>query len=360
VNNIIKHISFKNTKYEYYNYPILTADEEDRVLLDSALTNMQSFHRAYEYSGVIYNNHNEMIKYPKFHRGEKYQLPINEYYIKQYVNVRIKIHFGTIENFKCGEGRKVEIVGDCNDNYSLDKVYPLLNFEGRSWQHFLQDCMPMLMFGIEFLRNNPEVDLLIYRPDSWSEQTFLEVMKYFNLDNKVIFIPYGRELEYNVRELYNFEAEPVIPVCWWNTWFYEEAHSFFSNFNENKNVILIKRVKSRIIENFDEISKIFKDYADENNLNYYEINPSEYTASDLFRIFGKAHTVLSPNGGASFHMLFCNQNTKFIEVGFTNWMYTLYNIASAIRLKYYIIPVSGENNTISYYLNPEKIKKILE
>ena len=82
---IIKTISFKDTPYEYYQYPILTADEEDRNLLDTSMTNIQGFHKYGEYNGYNWKDGTTpMMFFPKFHRGEKYQLPINNYSIKQY------------------------------------------------------------------------------------------------------------------------------------------------------------------------------------------------------------------------------------------------------------------------------------
>jgi hypothetical protein len=357
--NVIKEVSFKNTPYEYYQHPILTADEEDRGLMDTALTNAQGFHRLEENSGQTWTDGTPMINYPKFHRNEKYQLPVNDYRIKQYDDVMVKIHYGTIEGYRCGEGRKVEVIGKANGEFTLDKVYSLLNFEGRSWQHFMQDALPILMFGLDTLRKDPSIDIMMYEPTSWLNGTFLEVMSYFNLDNKVVFIPYGQEIVLNVKTLYNFEADPTIPVCWWNNWFYEGANKIFNTSTENKNVIMIARSNSRFIENFDEIAQIVEEYATANNLNFYKVDPANLSPQDLFSIFNKAHTVLSPNGGASFNMMFCNPNTKFIEVGFTEWSYILYNMASAIKLKYYVLPIKGHNLTPSYYLSPDKVKKII-
>jgi hypothetical protein len=37
----------------------------------------------------------------------------------------------------------------------------------------------------------------------------------------------------------------------------------------------------------------------------------------------------------------------------------LYNLASGIKLKYYVIPIKGHNNTPSYHLQLNKIEKIL-
>ena len=236
--NIVKAVSFKNTPYEYYQHPILTADEEDRNLLDTSMTNIQGFHRHGEYNGYNWGDGTPMMFFPKFHRGEKYQLPVNDYNIKQYDSIQIKIHFGTVENYRCGEGKRIEVLGN-TDQFDLEKIYPILNFEGRSWQHFMQDALPILMFGLDLLKQDPSIDILMYEPTSWIKDTFLEVMSYFNLDNKVVFVPYGVEIQLGVKTLYNFEADPTVPVCWWNNWFYEEAHKLFSQSEKNENVIIV-------------------------------------------------------------------------------------------------------------------------
>lgn len=357
--NILKHKSFIGTDYEYYNHPIFVCDEDDKLLLDQAQTTSMIFHSSNEYNGNYWGDERSMINYPKFHRNEKYKLPINEYFIKQYNSIKIHIHSTTVENSIGGEGKKIEILNHIDNNFDLDKVYPLLNFEGKSWQHFTQDCLPILMFGLSFLKENPDVNLLVYEPHTWNKETFFELMSYFNLNNKVIFIPYGIEYQVNIKTLYNFESESTIPVWWWNNWFYKEANKHLNVSNQNINVILIERPHSRSIQNIDEIEKVLKDYSKENNLIFYKINPSNLAPKDLFNIFNKAHTILSPHGGANYNILFCNSNTKFVELCFTDCMYTLYNIASSIKCKYYIIPSKGHNNTQSFYIDINKIKKII-
>lgn len=357
--NIIKHISFKDTQYEYYNHPIITCDEDDSKLLDQAQTTSMIFHNINEYNNNYWEDGRPMIKYPKFHRGEKYKLPINEYFIKQYNNVRIHLHSTTIENSIGGEGKKIEILEHTSSNFDLDKVYPLLNFEGKSWQHFTQDCLPILIFGLDLLKSNPDIDLLIYEPHTWNKETFFELMSYFNLNNKVIFIPYGIDYQVNIKTLYNFESKSTIPVWWWNNWFYEEANKYLNTSKKNNNVILIERPHSRSIQNINEIEKILKEYSKKNNLNFYKINPSSLVPKDLFNIFNEAHTIISPHGGANYNILFCNSNVKFIELCFTDCMYTLYNIASSIKCKYYIIPNKGHNNIYDFYVDINKIKKII-
>lgn len=357
--NIIKHISFKNTQYEYYNHPIITCDEDDSELLDQAQTTSMIFHNVNEYNNNYWEDGRPMIKYPKFHRGETYKLPINEYFIKQYNNVRIHLYSTTIENSIGGEGKKIEILEHISSNFDLDKVYPLLNFEGKSWQHFTQDCLPILIFGLDLLKSNPDIDLLIYEPHTWDKNTFFELMKYFNLDNNVIFIPHNVDYQINIKTLYNFETNSTIPTWWWNNWFYEEINKHLNISNKNKNVILIERSNSRVLKNIDEIAKTLKEYAMNNDLEFYRFNPSNLNPSELFYLFSEAHTIVSPHGGANYNIIFSNSNVKFIELCFINCMYTLYNLASSIRCKYYIIPFMGHNNTRDFYLHPEKLKKII-
>ena len=357
--NIIKHLSFVDTNYEYYSHPILTCDEDDRILLDIAQTTSMIFHSSSQYNGKYWMDGRPMIQYPKWHRGESYKLDVNEYFIKQYDSVKIRVHDGSVEKSIGHEGRKIEIIGESDGEYDLNKVYSLLNFEGKSWQHFTQDCLPILIFAIDFLKENSDVDLLIYEPHTWKVETFFELMKYFNLDNKVVFIPHGFDYELNVKTLYNFDANPTIPTWWWNNWFYEEIKKFIPSSKINKNVILIERPNFRSLKNSNEIAEILEEYSIKNKLNFCRFNPSDLESEEVFNIFSEAHTDVSPHGGANYNMIFCNSNTKFIELCFTDCMYTLYNIACSIRCKYYIIPAEGHNNTQNFYLPIEKIKKII-
>lgn len=357
--NTLKYKSFIGTDYEYYNHPILTCDEADRFILDKAQTTSFIFQDQKYYNGNHWEDGRPMIGYPKWHRGESYKLDVNEYFINEYDSVKIRIYDGSVENSIGHEGRKIEIVGEADGEYQLNKIYSLLNFEGKSWQHFTQDCLPMLIFAIDFLKENSDVDLLVYEPHTWKVETFFELMKYFNLDNKVVFIPHGFNYELNVKTLYNFDANSTVPTWWWNNWFYEEIKKYIPSSQLNNNVILVERPNFRSLKNSNEVSDILQEYARSNKLNFHRINPSDLEPDELFSIFSEAHTVVSPHGGANYNMIFCNANTKFVELCFTNCMYTLYNIASSIKCKYYIIPTEGHNNTQNFYLPIEKIKKII-
>ena len=65
--NIIKHLSFVDTNYEYYSHPILTCDEDDRILLDIAQTTSMIFHSSSQYNGKYWMDGRPMIQYPKWH-----------------------------------------------------------------------------------------------------------------------------------------------------------------------------------------------------------------------------------------------------------------------------------------------------
>ena len=145
--NIIKYIDFNNTKYNFYEYPIFTADEEDNLKLDSAHLTSMIFHNENDYDNTKYSDNRLMIRFPKFHRNEKYELPINQYFIKKYTNIEIVCLKSTVEESIGGEGKKIQILHNIKETQcNFDKIYPLLNFEGKSWQHFVQDCLPILIF----------------------------------------------------------------------------------------------------------------------------------------------------------------------------------------------------------------------
>jgi capsular polysaccharide biosynthesis protein len=102
------------------------------------------------------------------------------------------------------------------------------------------------------------------------------------------------------------------------------------------------------IRMLDSRIKIFN--LEENNMLLYE----------RFKLFYNASMIISPHGGASYHIIACKPSTPFIEfVGIYN--ISLENIANGIGLKWYplICPNLKLHNQEIYDVNIEELRKII-
>jgi hypothetical protein len=348
--NIIKE-KILTEEEKYYSYPIKVSNSFDADFLDQSKT-----------TGMIFFGKRE-FSYPKFWRNEKFKLPFNEFYIREYEKVSFEVVSNHLAYFD--EGDRIRFVSPDNDTifseYSelhFNKVFPALNFMGYLWQHFVQDVLPILYFGKEFLNENSDVVILLY--EGIPEDIVNYFLGAFKINNQVQYIPYSGKI-ISADHLYKFETNVQIPTYWWNNFFYEGIHKIV-NENKNhsrKNLIYTKRLYRRTVLNEDEFKEVLKEYAHQNNLNFIEFESEHYDIEERVNIFNDAHTIVSPHGGANYHILFAPKGCKFIEYTFADSMYTLYNIASSIELDYYVVPGGGNNTTISFEVDLNKLKWIL-
>ena len=342
----IEILDFNNNRY---NYPIKTFDENDRLLLDQAKT-----------TGMIFFN-KKYIDYPKFWRNEEFILPFNKFYTKKYTNVVFKTISDNLLYYD--EGVRVEVL---NDKYypfkkeiSFDKILPMLNFGGNCWQHFVQDILPILIFNKELLNKEEDIILLIYNELNINIINFF--LEKLEIKNRIFSIPYKSENIIHTKNLYNFECNEGLPCWWWNFFFYKKINNkLLENQKiEKKNVIYNKRYNCRTFFNEKEVIMCLKNYCEKNNLNFIEFDSNIFSISETFDIFKNAHTIVAPHGGANYNIIFSSTGTKFIEYTFIDTMYTLYNIAGALNLSYYIVPNRGNNSTIGIYVDIKKLEKLL-
>lgn len=338
---------------KYYSYPIKVYDENDSVFLDqSKTTGLISFGK-------------KQIEHPKFWRGEKIKLPQNEYTIRKYEDIKFKLRAQELPYND--EGDRVELCADWYPHvHELDKVFPLVNYGGGSWQHFVQDNLPILSFAREFLIQNPDVYILCCNTPKDIRDYFFDK---FDIKNPVIEYPfryYLNRVEYSAKcnELYNFESNVQTPVFWWNNFFYKNISDVLwkgEKESSKSNLIYLKRNSnlSRRFNNELEVVDCLSKYAESNNLNLIVFESENYSIEERASIFRNAHTIVGPHGGANYHIIFSSKGTKFIEYTFIDKMYSLYNIASSLELDYYMVPNYGNNQTEYIDININKLLELL-
>ncbi len=343
--NVIKEKILKNEE-KYYSYPIKVSNTSDANFLDNSKT-----------TGIIIFGEKQ-FNYPKFWRNEKFKLPFNEFSIREYKDTYFEI-IPSIDIAYYGEGNRVRLTGEKKSDLSVNKVFPALNFMGYLWQHFVQGTLPILYFGREFLQRNPDIVILLY--SGISEDIVNYFFNLFEISNPIKYVSYeGCVISTN--HLYNFESNVQIPTYWWNNFFYEGIHKLVNQSykQEKKNVIYTKRLYRRTISNEDQLKDTLINFCLRNNLNFIEFEAEKYTIEERADIFRNTHTVISPHGGANYHLIFCPKGIKFIEYTFIDCLYTLYNIASSLELNYYVVPNYGTNETHSIEIDIHKLNMLLD
>jgi len=334
-----------NEKENNYEINIQTIDEKDKEILDKSRT-----------TGMIQFGVKEM-EYPKFWRNQKFQLPFRYFKTELYKNVNIETINDSLPYY--GEGNRIKISEEKTNN-KINKILSAVNYGGSCWQHIIQDILPIIVFNHNILKNDPEINVLVYEYRQ-NQKIYDFIFNRLSLKNKLISVPYLSKSIINVEEFYNLECNIDIPTQWWPLFFYEEINAKLNeNIDfKNKNVIYNKRNFSRKFLNENEVINCLREYANNENLQFILFESEKYSLPETQEIFRNAHTIIAPHGGANYNIIFSNSKTKFVEYVFTDTMYTLCNLAGGIGLNYYLVPNSGNNHTHGINVNIDKLKNIL-
>lgn len=122
------------------------------------------------------------------------------------------------------------------------------------------------------------------------------------------------------------------------------------NRKPTKKLYISRKGFSRNIANEESVWSVLKDYG------FEKINPKE--VEDCPQLFNEASIIVGPHGAGLTNMIFCQSNTKIIELMPHSHRYTWYlSLAHACGLPYHGL-ICGDQD--SFLVNIEKLKNILD
>jgi capsular polysaccharide biosynthesis protein len=241
------------------------------------------------------------------------------------------------------------------------KVCPILSAAGDSWAHFMWENAGNLFWISDFLRENEDVALLLFKPvfDSF-DYIIRDVLA---LKNDIIYIRKNETVF--AKEIYSVRNHPFDQHKFTPPAIVRNTRSKLYNHvtDDPKNFVFIPRrdQSKRKVKNVDEIVVFLKSFCELNGLIFIEFNAENFSYRERFKIFSEAKYVLAPHGGANIHCYWFNEKCKFIEVCFPadNGFHEFVTTCCAFGLDAYCISVDGNHYQNSFNLNIDKVKKIL-
>lgn len=183
-----------------------------------------------------------------------------------------------------------------------------------SFQHFLQDCLPVIAMSKKFLEENPKIPILLPQSNSsFKSRDYL--LKKIGITNKIIESNKIDSLK--IRELYfwnfyPFNAQYSLPPI-----FYRELRNLISDQNSNyrkRSIILfIRTEKMRNFRKLDELKKILQNFANLKNLDFEIINTSTEEIALLEKKIKRASILIAIHGGSTYNAIFCQEDCTVIE-----------------------------------------------
>lgn len=197
----------------------------------------------------------------------------------------------------------------------------------QSFQHFMQDCLPIIAQSKSFLLDNLDVPILLPEPNKnfKNRNYFFEKLK---ITNTIIGSNSIQSLR--VKRLYfwnflPFNAQYCLPPRFYKNLRSELTSS--SALSKKRTILLfIRNEKTRNFKNQLQVVELLKTLAHRYNLSVEVLNTSESSVEITTQAVKQARVIVGVHGGSMYNAIFCSTDCTVIE----------------------IIPTSKTNSTLHY------------
>jgi len=185
----------------------------------------------------------------------------------------------------------------------------------QTFQHFMQDCFPIIAQTKHFLLRNPDIPILMPEPDTKfkSRDFFLERL---GVANKIIGSNSIQSLR--VKRLYfwnflPFNAQYSLPPIFYQTLRSEMTSA--STFPKERTLLLFtRREKTRNLKNELAFVEQLKNLACRYKLNFEVLDTSKATQELVVETIKQARIIIGVHGGSMFNTIFCPSDCTIIEI----------------------------------------------
>lgn len=235
-----------------------------------------------------------------------------------------------------------------SSKFEIEKAFSF-NFGGaNSFQHFIQDCLPVIVASKDFLIRNPDIAVLLPKPlESFSSRS--QILKWIGIKNLVIDTNFEKAC---IGEFYFWDFEPftakyTLPNVWYKK-LYDEINYLELNSKTDKLVLITRNEKMRSFMNTDEIISELKLISDDLNLNLFVIESSSADISKYRDTLNCASIIVSMHGGANYNLIFANKDCIFFEFIPIHNSGSTIDLISGLGIRYIPVPLncSFEENDI--------------
>ncbi len=180
-----------------------------------------------------------------------------------------------------------------------------------SFQHFVQDCLPIILISKKFLNSRSDLVILL-PPANFNFKTRTELIRSLGITNKIVETG---DKSISIGNLYYWNFEPfnakyALPAAWTSNLF----NAVRKTSTVHDEIILITRnEETRNFANLKMIISVLNQLADDLNLKFKVMDSSTAKLSDYREEIPKAKVVVSMHGGANYNLLFASEKTIFFE-----------------------------------------------
>lgn len=206
------------------------------------------------------------------------------------------------------------ISNDFSINHLNEAVYLCVN-GSENFQHFVQDFLAILCQIKPFLNQNPQIPMLINKPNiKFGNHDFF--FKMLNIYNPIVHI---QDSNISVDKLYLLNFLPLNAIYSLPQEMYANLFDQISNFKNAKIikqqylVFYVREEDTRNISNIEQLKRELGRFAKLKDLKPVFINPSSIPIQDLINILSNAKYIFGVHGGAMYNCIFASKESVIIE-----------------------------------------------
>jgi capsular polysaccharide biosynthesis protein len=220
--------------------------------------------------------------------------------------------------------------------YDIEKIISFSVGGSQTFQHFMQDCLPIIAQTKGFLKANPDIFILLQEPDKnfKTRDYFFNKLQITNIVIDSCSINYLKAKSAYFWNFRPYNSQYTLPPKFYETLRSEMSSSTLPN-GQRTILLFVRNEKTRNFENEFQIIETLNLVATQHHLNLIVLNTSESQIDHVVSAVKQAVLIIGVHGGSMYNAIFCSNDCTVIE----------------------IIPTSRTNSTL-HYLTYSKINYI--
>jgi hypothetical protein len=226
-----------------------------------------------------------------------------------------------------------------DEKFDLDSAFTFNLGGAETFQHFIQDCLPIIAMSKDFIVSNPAIVILIEKPNS-NFKTQELLIRSLGIKNKIINTSKDKII---IKNLYYWNFKPfnarlVLPFDWYEK-LYETLHEGVPNNNLEYLTLITRNESTRNFKDENLLSENLSNLSKKLNLKFIKIDSNESDVGIYQNILPRTKILIAMHGGACFNSIYLSNKSIFFEFIPTQNTNTTLNFISGLGIKYVPIPL---------------------
>ena len=235
----------------------------------------------------------------------------------------------------------------------IDKLFTFEIGMAESFQHFIQDCAPIINMSRNLLNSDKTIKIVLPKEaNNWNSRGFF--LERMQIQNEIIELKKNQTYYINELFVWNFKpynAKFIFPKSWYSN-FYSAVNTTDKNLSLKRSIVILARDEiSRNFKNSEQIFNFFQELALELELEFKVLIPGKTSITELESELSNAKFIISPVSGGNLNLVFAPKDCVLFELVPLGSTDSLIHFITGIGLRYIPIPINYKKSDL--YFNVE-------